>query len=877
MRPTIARTFGLAGVAAGVLLAAGAGGAPAKEIDIDEARIDAAGSRSGAAAAIPWSGVWWPFVDLELARGWNDTGADFSYDETSKQWKRENASKPVNDRSPLLKYDEYVRLATGQDPQSALLECTGDETRDFEHSVYGDKKKYDEEGISYSWWGHCNGWCGAALMEKEPIAPVEARGIRFEVADLKGLLSESYWGVESDFTGRRYNLPPKHIRESREPGKQLLEALRSENPRPVAEYIAWYEKAWETRMSDAARAAAKPEDFRDELELFDSWYRRTYDDAFADLPPATFHRILETVIGRKELAVVFDITANEEVWNHPAWKYESQIAFKRSFTEGGQQKKEWDVTTTVHYATDGVSESILGISAFTKTYTYTLVTDSSGRVMGGAWTGSSVENHPDFAWLPTYNPTGPDYGENWKLLYGKLREILPASHQVGDARAIDLAANGTRASARRGAGQTTTWSNPIAASGDVALSAHVTPGRAVAKVKYFEQPVSSGTYPTATRAPLSPLGESAAPPDFAVTARFSTNGKKMVVAYAYDAGGRLLGTDEITLQYTAGSPAGGGGGSSGSDDTFEENDTRAAARLVAAGTYAGLACNDDDWYRIELASTGSVSVRIDFQHSEGDLDMTLERASGQEIARSDSTSNQETVSGSGLAAGTYYVRVYGYAGARARYSMTVSATGGSAGGGSGGGAVSGDDSFEENDSRSQARAVAAGSYPGLACNDDDWFAVALPGPGSISVRIDFRHSEGDLDLVLEDASGRQLAASESTSDRETVSKSGLAAGTYYVRVYGYNGARAAYSLTVSTTTSPAGGGGGGAATRTGVVTAGRLNVRTGPGTSYAIVTTISNGTRVTILETSGMWHRVTWSGAPQSPNLWVYKTYVRLD
>ena len=145
--------------------------------------------------------------------------------------------------------------------------------------------------------------------------------------------------------------------------------------------------------------------------------------------------------------------------------------------------------------------------------------------------------------------------------------------------------------------------------------------------------------------------------------------------------------------------------------------------------------------------------------------------------------------------------------------------------------------------------------------------------GSLTVKIDFSHSTGDIDLVLQSSSGTQLAISESTADSETVSKTGLAAGTYYARVYGYNGAKAPYSMTVTVA-----GGGTTPTTQTGVVTAGTLNVRSGPGTTYPIVTTLSLNTTVTVLETSGMWYRVSWSAAPAGQTqLWVYKTYVRLN
>jgi len=849
------------------LFLAGGIDASARDIEIDEVTLSGEGQREGRAALAPWSGYWYPMSSLTLSQGINGTGEDFRYDEAAKRWVRANPSKPVADLSPLLKYDEYVRLTTGTDPQAALLECTGDDANDFEHSVYGDKKKkYDDEGTNYGWWGHCNGWAASAVMEQEPMAPIEARGIRFDVGDQKALLAESYWGVESDFTGRRYNLPPDHIKVSRQPGTVLLAALNANTPKPVAEYIAWYEKAWQTTMNAASRAAAKPADFRDELETFDRWYVQTYDDAFKDIEPSVFHRILETVMGRKKLALVMDMNADEQVWNFPAFAFRSNVTLSRSFNESGAARKEWNVATTVWWASALVPEAILGVKSFSKDYTYKLVTDGSGRLLRGEWTGASVNDHPDFAWLPTNNPTGADYGENYKLLYGKILEILPVAHRMTDARAVDLTANGTRASTRRAHDKASTWTQPVVAGGDVSLSVAVASGRAVARVKYVEQLVTGSTDITASRSALVPLGESATGPSFGSTVRFSSNGKKLVNAYAYDASGRLLGIDEIALQYTT---TGGGGVTPSVDDAFEQNDTQATASPMNGGSYPNLQCSDDDWYKVTVGAGGSVSFRIDFQHSEGDLDMELMGPAGQ-IAKSDSTANQESVSGSGLAAGTYLARVHGYSGASARYALTVTVAGQS-----GGGSTGTDDSYEPNNARAAASSVAAGSFPGLKCNDDDWFKVTLATPGNISVRIDFRNAEGDLDLVLEGPSGAQIAKSETTADSEQVSGTNLAAGTYYVRAFGYSGARAAYSMTV--TTSSTSSGGGSTTTRTGTVTASALNVRTGPGNTHPVVTTVPNGRVVTILQETASWYRVTWSGAPAAAQLWVSRSYVRLN
>jgi hypothetical protein len=69
--------------------------------------------------------------------------------------------------------------------------------------------------------------------------------------------------------------------------------------------------------------------------------------------------------------------------------------------------------------------------------------------------------------------------------------------------------------------------------------------------------------------------------------------------------------------------------------------------------------------------------------------------------------------------------------------------------------------------------------------------------GSLDARTTFSHAAGDLDLELLSPTGTRVAISNGTSDSEHVSASGLAAGTYVVRVFGYSGAAGAYGLDVT--------------------------------------------------------------------------------
>lgn len=135
-------------------------------------------------------------------------------------------------------------------------------------------------------------------------------------------------------------------------------------------------------------------------------------------------------------------------------------------------------------------------------------------------------------------------------------------------------------------------------------------------------------------------------------------------------------------------------------------------------------------------------------------------------------------------------------------------------GGGGGGTP---DRFEPNDSRTETtgRIEGAPNSPNLGpCNpvrvedtlsidtsgDDDWFRFYQPaiGTNQDSARIDFIHGQGDLDFELYNEAGVRLAQSDGTSNSETISLNGIAAGRYNLRVFGWNGATSpSYKLTIN--------------------------------------------------------------------------------
>lgn len=109
---------------------------------------------------LPWRGFWWSYKSNALAGTTN---------------------------SPLAKYDRYVYSRTGVTPRVASWERTY-------HKFKG-----------VAWEGHCNGWAASAVLRAEPNVTRyhPQSGIRFTIADQKGILAEEDYCATVAFYGRR--------------------------------------------------------------------------------------------------------------------------------------------------------------------------------------------------------------------------------------------------------------------------------------------------------------------------------------------------------------------------------------------------------------------------------------------------------------------------------------------------------------------------------------------------------------------------------------------------------------------------------------------------------------------------------------------------
>jgi hypothetical protein len=108
--------------------------------------------------------------------------------------------------------------------------------------------------------------------------------------------------------------------------------------------------------------------------------------AYKDVAPAWMDWLLRYYVRYYRYPFIMDINADNQVWNFPVFAYSRTSTTSTDGTEA--------VRTTVWYSSPDAH--ITGTKYFSRTYTYNL---KSGTL--GSWTGNSVSDHPDFAWIPT--------------------------------------------------------------------------------------------------------------------------------------------------------------------------------------------------------------------------------------------------------------------------------------------------------------------------------------------------------------------------------------------------------------------------------------------------------------------------------------------
>src|SRR5262249_11233910 len=119
-----------------------------------------------------------------------------------------------------------------------------------------------------------------------------------------------------------------------------------------------------------------------------------------------------------------------------------------------------------------------------------------------------------------------------------------------------------------------------------------------------------------------------------------------------------------------------------SHNGLSDNNSRANAydlqQVQGIQSWSGLNISpgDNDWFKLTTTRTGVDGnvVSIQFDNSQGNLDLELYRNDGTLIRSSTTDANQEQLALSGLAAGSYYVHVLGKNGdTNPSYTLTTDA------------------------------------------------------------------------------------------------------------------------------------------------------------------------------------------------------------
>ncbi len=197
-----------------------------------------------------------------------------------------------------------------------------------------------------------------------------------------------------------------------------------------------------------------------------------------------------------------------------------------------------------------------------------------------------------------------------------------------------------------------------------------------------------------------------------------------------------------------------GVGDDSTDDDLEENDRPEEAATISLGVRYDLKGNDDDWFRLDIANGGILTVVVDGSH--GNLDLVLYATDGRVINESLRPTSQERVVAT-VDAGMYRVLVTPFEKNTSPYILQVELEGDT---------TTVDDCFEENDDVRQAAGIQLGYWDDLVGQDEDWYRIDVASRGVLIIEIN--GPDGDLDLGLVSADGVLLGSSTGPTSNERV-------------------------------------------------------------------------------------------------------------
>ena len=318
----------------------------------------------GQAAKIPWSGWWWPLRDSVNPNLYDKGG-------------------------PLDKYDQYILATRGYNPGAREWEekAQGSALLFFTIEVERDNLKgrvvLGKHGSTID-----NETLAALDLLKELITGVTPqdqieerikqleetmfvgglwwKSFKGDIPSLQDLLANA-WTIKSEsreeggeaagWMGICHGLAAASVMEDEPMQPRTLHGIDF----TVADLKGLLTKVWQEAY-------------------FESW----------EPTPKNFHEKLQEIIGAQGKPLIMDLARGIVAANHPAYQYE----IKKVKEEGATATFEVKV-----WFADYASPDFVGTNTFTRTYSYSLVFDDQGNIIGdGTWIST---DYPDSLWIPT--------------------------------------------------------------------------------------------------------------------------------------------------------------------------------------------------------------------------------------------------------------------------------------------------------------------------------------------------------------------------------------------------------------------------------------------------------------------------------------------
>lgn len=245
--------------------------------------------------------------------------------------------------------------------------------------------------------------------------------------------------------------------------------------------------------------------------------------------------------------------------------------------------------------------------------------------------------------------------------------------------------------------------------------------------------------------------------------------------------GEFVALERISIQVL---PAGAQG-----DCSPAQIEGRAPQAIVSGqAVSAQLACAEGDSYRFNLQEGQGFTLGLDFELESCDLDLYVYNREGVEVASSLFLGGSDFIARSNLPAGPYTILVRGDECAGPDYTLLLNRI----------------DTPCANDplhitpgNHSPERAASLGraaDQPLTLCPGEvDYFYIDLEAGARFEVQAHFQHSVGDLDLYLDPPQGAPIE-SAGVGDQEAIVFTATHTGRHYLRVTGWRGASADYTL-----------------------------------------------------------------------------------